>query len=67
MLVTLAEKEQIMDRGRDTTDLNHCQPVVKKNYTGRAKSRFTVESWLYIQLPACYKSSETLFLFLQRT
>jgi len=33
MLLTLAEKVQIMDRGRDTLDLNHRQPVVKESYT----------------------------------
>jgi len=31
MLLTLVEKVQNMDRGRDTPDLNHRQPVVKEN------------------------------------
>jgi len=32
MLLTLAEKVQIMDRRRDTPDLNHRQLVVKESY-----------------------------------
>jgi len=31
MLLTLAEKEQIMDKGKDTPDLNHGQRVVKES------------------------------------
>jgi len=31
MLHTLAEKVQIMNRGSDTPDLNHRQPVVKES------------------------------------
>jgi len=30
-ILTLAEKVQIMDRERDTPDLNHRQPVVKES------------------------------------
>jgi len=32
MLLKLAEKVQIMDRGMDIPDLNHRQPVLKKSY-----------------------------------
>jgi len=32
MILTLAEKVQIMNKGRDTPDLNHRQSVVKENY-----------------------------------
>jgi len=31
MLLTLAEKVQIMDRRRDTPDLNHRQTIVKES------------------------------------
>jgi len=31
ILLTLAEKVQIMDRGKDTPDLNHPQPVVRES------------------------------------
>jgi len=30
VILTLAKKVQIMDRGRDTHDLNHRQPIVKE-------------------------------------
>jgi len=40
MQLTLAEKVQIMERVRDTPDLNHRQPVVKKSFI--------------FSLPACY-------------
>jgi len=39
-ILTLAEKVQIMDRVRDTLDLNHRKPVVKKSFL--------------FSLPACY-------------
>jgi len=32
LLLTRAEKVQIIDRGRNTSDLNHHQPVVKDSY-----------------------------------
>jgi len=32
MLLTLAEKVQIMDKGRDTPDLYHRQPVVTESF-----------------------------------
>jgi len=53
MLLTLAEKVQIMDRGRDTPDLNHRQEAVKESY---------IFSCLLV-----FISRPTLFLFLQRT
>jgi len=51
-ILTLADKVQIMDRGRDTPDLNHRQPVVKESF---------IFSCQFVII-----SRQTLFLFLQR-